>query len=130
LELVVQAKGMAPLVQSVPLLHPTNIADIVLGPGNIFRGRIVDQAGNPLAGATVRTDSNFKRQIPRRFEWLTYTDAEGRFEWDSAPAETTCFWFEADGFETIRGHPMVADGTDHEINLRRKSNRLEGEPQN
>jgi hypothetical protein len=120
-ELVVEAKGMAPQLQTVQLLAPTNSANFVLAKGKIFRGRVADEAGNPIPEASVRTDFDFKNQIETRVEWLTHTDAKGRFEWDSAPAEETCFWFEADGYDVIRGCPILPDGADHEIKLTRKS---------
>ena len=113
-ELVAQAAGLGPQIQIVRLLQPTNTAEFVLAPGNVFRGRVVDDAGQPIAQAAVRTDFDFEKQIPDRFEWLTNTDAQGRFEWNSAPAERVCFWFEADGYEVIRSHSFLADGTDHE----------------
>jgi hypothetical protein len=118
--LAVQAQGMSPQFQKVRLRERTNTVNFVLAPGNIFRGRVVDETGNPISGAVVKVDSCFNEYVPNRFEWLTYTDSEGRFEWNSAPAEETCFWFEADGYEVIRGRPMVADGTGHEIKLTRK----------
>ena len=129
-ELVVQAKGMAPQVQAVPLVEPTNVVNFVLAAGSVFRGRVLDEAGNPIGNACVQTDFDFRNQIFPRFEWLTHTDAEGRFEWDSAPAEKICFWFEADGYEVNRGNPMLPDGTDHEIKLVRKAKRPESDPDN
>lgn len=123
MDLVVEAKGMAPQLQTVQLLTPTNSANFVLAQGKIFRGRVADEAGNPILGAVVRTD--WCDQIPTRFEWLTHTDADGRFEWDSAPAEEICFWFEADGYDVIRSSPILPDGTDHEIKLTRKNNATE-----
>lgn len=120
-DLVIQAKGMAPQQQTIPLLERTNYANFVLAKGTIFRGRIVDDFGHPITNAVVRTD--WCDQLPTRFEWLTHTDTDGRFEWDSAPAEAICFWFEADGFEVIRGVSILPDGTDHEIKLKTRSTR-------
>lgn len=120
-ELIVQAPGMTPQLRQIQLQEPTHTVDFVLAPGRIFRGRVVDEAGNPIPGAVVRTDSHFDPYIPTRFQWLTHTDLTGYFEWDSAPAEEACFWFEADGYEVIRGRPLLADGTDHEIRMTRKA---------
>jgi RNA polymerase sigma factor (sigma-70 family) len=107
MDIVVELKGMASQRQTVQLIEPTNRVDFVLAAATVFRGRVVDEAGNPIPGAVVRTDFDFKNQI----------DAEGRFEWDSAPAEPVCFWFEADDYEIIRGMPIPNDGSDHEIRL-------------
>ena len=106
---------MAPQQQTVHLLERTNQVSFVLAKGSVFRGRIVDDSGYPITNAVVRTD--WCDQLPTRFEWLIHTDNDGRFEWDSAPAEAICFWFEADGFEVIRGVSFLPDGTDHEIKL-------------
>ena len=119
-DIVVQMKGMAPQAQPVPLVEPTNYVNVVLAKAIVFRGRVVDEAGKPIPGAVVRTDYDFERQIPTQFEWLTHTDADGRFTWDSAPVEPLCFWFEADGYEIIRGRRMLPDGTDLEVKLTRK----------
>jgi len=118
---VVEAKGFAPQKLTVHLVEPTNLVNCVLVKGNIFRGRVVDEAGNPISKAVVTTDSDFRNGTTPRsaFEWQTSTDAEGRFEWDSAPAGEICFWFEADGYWVIRGLPLLADGSDHEIKLKR-----------
>src|SRR5437867_5958370 len=76
-ELVVQANGRAPQLQSVRLLHPTNSVNFVLAPGNVFRGRVVDDVGDPISEASVRTDWKFETHIETRFDWQTHTDAEG-----------------------------------------------------
>jgi hypothetical protein len=59
-----------------------------------------------------------QNQIGKRFEWTAQTDVNGRFEWDSAPAQQLCYWFEAAGYEVIRGLSLPADGSDHEIVLK------------
>jgi RNA polymerase sigma factor (sigma-70 family) len=118
-KLAVQADGFAPQTTTVALASPTNVINFTLAKGNIFRGRVVDETGNPIANAVVRTDYDFKNQIATQFDWLTHTDGHGWFEWDSAPAEEICYWFEADGCTVIRGRPLLADGSDHEITLKR-----------
>lgn len=121
LDFVAEAIGMAPQQQTVQFTEPTNQLQFVLQQGVSFRGRVIDEEGKPLSGAAVRTDYDFKNQLPIRYRWLTNTDSEGRFEWKSAPPETLCFWFEARGYETIRGFPILPDGTDHEIKLKREA---------
>ena len=49
-EIVVEFKGMAPQLRKIELLRPTNVANFVLTNGNVFRGRVVDELGQPLAG--------------------------------------------------------------------------------
>jgi uncharacterized GH25 family protein len=118
-KLAVQAEGFASQTTKVALSGTTNVINFTLAKGNIFRGRIVDETGYPIPNAVVRTDFDFKNQIQTQFDWLTHTDGNGSFEWDSAPAEAICYWFEADGYTVIRGMPLLADGSDHEITLTR-----------
>jgi hypothetical protein len=117
-ELATQADGFAPQTTTVKLLSATNVVNSTLSLGNIFRGRVMDEAGNPIPNAVVKTDWDFKNQIRAQFDWTVHTDVNGRFEWDSAPAQEICYWFEADGYHVIRGLPLAADGSDHEITLK------------
>ena len=119
--LTVQANGFMPQTGFVELSEGTNIANVTLSPGNVFRGRVLDASGNPVAHAVVQTDYDFKNQIEKRFEWSTKTDTNGWFEWDSAPVEEICYWFESDGYDVIRGIPLTADGNEHDITLIRKA---------
>ena len=116
-DLAVQAESFAPQTNTMELHDVTNVANFTLSPGNIFRGRVTDEAGNPISNAFVRTDCN--NQGERAFDWQTRTDADGRFEWDSAPEQPALFWFEADGYEWQRDVLLAADGKDHEVRLKR-----------
>jgi RNA polymerase sigma factor (sigma-70 family) len=120
-DLAVQANGFSSQARTVDLAGVTNIANFTLSSGMIFRGRVVDQAGHPLSYVVVQTDYDFAAQSHKKFDWTTRTDRSGRFEWDSAPAQEICYWFEADGYEPIRGLHLSADGKEHEITLRTSS---------
>jgi hypothetical protein len=113
-EIAVQAKGYRSEARRIRLAGSTTVADFVLSEGHLFRGRVVCESGRPLAGAVVRTDTGNQG---RRFHWQTVTDANGWFEWDSAPAEPVLFWFEAKGYAPLRDVLLSADGTEHEIRL-------------
>jgi len=117
--LSVQADGLSSQSSIVDLTALTNVANFTLSSGNVFRGRVVDEAGNPISNAVVQTDYDFNNQVEKRFDWTSHADANGRFEWDSAPAENVCYWFEADGYKVIRGQPLAADGSDHVITLKK-----------
>jgi RNA polymerase sigma factor (sigma-70 family) len=117
MNLIVQANGFAPQIQTVQCVEPSNLANFTLSKASIFRGRVVDEAGSAIPNATVRTDVGSDGLD--RYEWLTHTDAEGRFEWDSAPPNSVLFWFEAQGFDGIRHLPLLPDGSEHEIKLTR-----------
>ncbi len=116
-DLAVQAPGYASQTVTVELLSPTNLANFTLAQGNVLRGLVLDPAGNPIPNAVVRTDFDFKHQFDSGFKWSAHTDEHGRFEWDSAPAQEICYWFEAGGYAPIRGLPLAADGTEHRITL-------------
>ena len=115
--LVVEAEGFAPESRKISLAASTSTAAFALRPAVVFRGRIVDQDNRPIPKAVVRTDSDIHGLI--KFRWSTTTDADGRFEWMSAPSEPTLFWFEADGYKVRREVLLTPDGTEHEIKLER-----------
>jgi RNA polymerase sigma factor (sigma-70 family) len=115
-EIAAEAEGKAPQLRTLELAAHTNWIQFTLSQGNIFGGRIVDPEGRPIVGAVAETDTD--RSGRRPFFWFTHTDAGGRFTWNSAPAEPTLFWFEADGFETIRDRVLRTDATNHEIVLK------------
>jgi len=119
-QVAVQADGYAPDMKIVQLTETniTNVVNFALAPGNYFRGRVVDDFGNPIPNVVVQTD--YAMFSDRSFDWTTHTDGNGFFQWDSAPSEATTYWFDAEGYEAIRFKPMVADGTDHEITLKHK----------
>ena len=115
-DLAVQCEGFAPQTRTVLLSNATDVANFTLAPANTFRGRVVDEVGNPIPQAVVQTDWN--DQGLRAFEWQTRTDSEGRFEWDSAPKEPILYWFEAGGYQWRRDVLLKADGSEHEIILK------------
>ncbi len=117
-ELAIQADGFAPMIRRVDLSEITNNTNFTLPAGNLFRGRVVDENGNPIARAVVKTDYDFEHQVERQFDWSTRTDDDGYFQWDGAPTQEVCYWFEADGYKAIRGQPLHADGSEHEIVLK------------
>lgn len=121
-DIAVQADGFAPEMKTLELTSATNTVNFVLTSGHIFRGHLVDEDGNPISNAVVQTDYCFDGGSQRKFDWSAHTDANGAFEWDSAPEEETCYWFEANagGYEIIRGRTLLADGSDHEIVLKRR----------
>ena len=121
-ELSVQANGFAGEVKTVGLDQGTNIVNFTLSPGNIFRGHVVDDLGNPVSNVVVETDVPFLSLggKDRAFDWTTNTDANGSFEWDSAPAQETHYSFEADGYYTLDSQSFQGDGSDHKVILPRK----------
>lgn len=125
LELAIQAKSCAPTVLQTNVSSNPIELGVSLLPGNLLKGRVVDEAGIPITNAVAQTD--WDNQGLRKVEWSVKTDAAGRFEWDSAPAEPLLYWFEAEGFTWARGVRLKADGSDHEIKLGRKGHPINSE---
>jgi RNA polymerase sigma factor (sigma-70 family) len=121
-ELSVQADRFAGEVKTVDLDQGTNIVNFTLSPGNVFRGHVVDDAGNPISNAVIQTDRPAMALggAVRAFDWSTNTDANGRFEWNSAPAQETQYSIEADGYYRLSSQSFRADGSDHQIILPRE----------
>jgi protocatechuate 3,4-dioxygenase beta subunit len=115
LMLAVQARGLAPAVQTLQVTGDVSMVRFELGPGQLLSGRVIDEAGNPLANAFVETT----RRGLDKITWSTNTDANGRFEWDSAPPEPLLYSILAEGYNRAYAQPLVADGSEHEIKLKR-----------
>lgn len=113
--LSVQAAGFAPAAQSLQVTG--NLASIrfPLGPGQLLRGRLVDEDGSPVTNAFAETT----RMGIDKVKWSTNTDDAGRFEWDSAPQEPLVYSFLAEGFNRVYALKLRADGSEHEIKLTR-----------
>lgn len=114
-KVIVQAEGFRPEIRELKLNAPTNYADFKLSKGIHFHGRVIDEAGNPVPGAVIRTDSGSDGLDP--YKWIGHADSQGRFEWNSAPAEETLFWFEANGYVIIRGMRITPDNNPRDITL-------------
>ena len=82
-------------------------------PARLLRGRVTDEAGNPVANAFVETT----RRGVDKIRWSTNTDANGRFEWDSAPKEPLLYSVLANGFNHAYAKMLQADGSEQEIKL-------------
>jgi RNA polymerase sigma factor (sigma-70 family) len=114
LELSVQANGFSPAILDTVVSNSPVALDCRLGLGHILRGRVVDGDGNPVTNAMVQSAGD--SQGVRRFEWFAKTDVQGKFEWNSAPADTLNYFIGADGF--YNGvERLQADKTEHEIKL-------------
>lgn len=115
LKLSIQAEGFSPVVLDTTVSNNPVDLQMKLEPGHILRGRVVDETGNPITNAVVKTRAN--NQGILQIEWSAKTDSEGRFEWNSAPAESGDYWIEADGFFASGEQSLRADATEHQIKL-------------
>ncbi|MCC6234384.1 MAG: sigma-70 family RNA polymerase sigma factor [Verrucomicrobiales bacterium] len=92
LELRVVATAYVPVDlrwQSYEFEHPTLNYECRLSPGVTFTGRVVDEAGQPVPGATVRCLANVHAPVARRESGFSQhevvTDAAGGFQSDQVP---------------------------------------------
>jgi hypothetical protein len=120
---VVRAKGFAPQAVSVDpgtADDPTEIA-VKLEPGHRIRGRVLDAAGKPIAGVWVEYAEG-RRINADNIGGSSKTDAEGRFEFDSLPADCP-FGFELQGYSPLQQQTLALDG-DEEVTVTLQSQGL------
>jgi thiol-disulfide isomerase/thioredoxin/5-hydroxyisourate hydrolase-like protein (transthyretin family) len=121
--LTIQAQGLEPQTLEFAVTNPMPEIKITLNPGKIFKGRVLDESGSPVAGASVQLDRvNLE---PLEFDWSTTTGSDGRFEWDSAPSGEHPYLITADGCN-LRSEPaLLADGTEKTITLRKANGKTD-----
>ncbi|MGD1085173.1 MAG: carboxypeptidase regulatory-like domain-containing protein [Verrucomicrobiota bacterium] len=103
--LTVQAPGLEPQTLAIALSNQRSLVKVEMNPGKILKGRVLDETGKPVPGASVRMDrEGFE---PLEFDWSATTDRDGRFLWDSAPAGPHPYLITADGFN-LRSEPALA----------------------
>jgi uncharacterized GH25 family protein len=118
LVLTVQANGFAPLEVTV---HPGDQSDALrftLYKGSRLRGRVVNEFGEPIANAKIRVANADSGSW--KFEWSAFTDGDGQFEWLNAPAQEA-YAISAPAFRSQSKVALAADGSDHEITLKRST---------
>ena len=115
LMLAVRAEGFAPAVRTFQIATNESALRFQLGPGQLLRGLVVDEAGTPVTNAFVETTPRPVNKI----RWSTNTDAGGRFAWASAPPEALLYSILAEGFNHAYALTLEADGSEHEIKLTR-----------
>jgi len=113
--LTVQAKGFAPVI--VPVDQVPGMADVVvrLEPGGTIRGRVVDQDGKPLVGVGMSVEQ--WRWLHNAISWSGRTDAEGRFAWHEAPADTVQFGFYKNGRMRLSQYPFEVGEEEQTITM-------------
>jgi len=115
----VQARGFkaTALIIEVSADHAAEI-HFAIEPGPALRGRVVDPSGAPIAGVKVAHQAPQLGTINDEIEWSAVTDAEGRFEWDSAPEEALEFHFEAPGWAHRRRLKLAPQAGEHVVTLK------------
>ncbi|HZR20905.1 MAG TPA: sigma-70 family RNA polymerase sigma factor, partial [Verrucomicrobiae bacterium] len=114
LVLTVQAKAFAPLDLTIHPGEQTGALTLALSKGGLLRGKIVDGFGQPVPDAKIRVGN--AKSGDRRFEWSARSDAQGTFEWASAPHQTS-YEVEASGYQSQSNVELTPDGSEHAITL-------------
>ncbi len=116
--LYAEAKGFAPEERAVKVVPGLPLIEFRLKRGELVSGRVVDENGNPIPNATVRTGNPvLGRNQP--FSWSGKTEDNGRFLWDSAPAKPLSYVISAAGYD---GTSLVLEpAREHEIRLTKSS---------
>lgn len=110
----VEAKGYAPSAMMVSTTGDPAVVQehvVTLQPGVAVRGRVVDEAGKPIAGArvlAVLASEPFPVFDPRRDAVLT--DAKGKFELPALAAGSYRFSASAPGYAPGTSPPIAIDG--------------------
>lgn len=105
--LLVQAPGRAPQQRKFQLESGLAPFEFKLAPGRTHAGRVLDEAGKPVAGAVVAVE---RWQDLDLLKWRAETDVDGRFIWDSAPLDAITLSVSKPGFNrtTLPVGEMVA----------------------
>jgi len=114
LVLTVQAKGYAPDLQRFASRTGGDPVEFRLEPARTLKGRIVDQEGQPVAGAFVAVDG---WRGYRSLQWRVNTDAQGRFQWDEAPADEVLVDMGKPSYMSIRRYGMTASDREYSITM-------------
>jgi len=112
--LTAQKTGYAPELKVLQVGKGLEPVEFVLGPGNTIRGKVVDVDGNPLAEIPISADG---WRGHRSINWYSKTDAEGLFEWSSAPADEVLFDLYPRGYMSVRRFPMTPSEEEYVITM-------------
>ncbi len=108
-----EAPGRSPELLDIPVEAGMKPVEFRLGPGHILRGRVGDPKGQPIDGVTVQADWKGHMSLG----WSTTTNADGRFTWDSAPAEPVTLTLTRPGFAMIGQREFRAGPTETTVTM-------------
>lgn len=101
--ITVQKDGYAPEIKVVQVTKNIGQLEFVLHPGKTIRGQVVTTDGKPLPDIMIEADT---WRGYRTIDWGSKTDAEGRFQWNSAPSEEVTFDLISREYTSVRRYPM------------------------
>lgn len=114
--------GYAPATVTANLTDTSGPVELVLRPGKLFKLRVTDGTGNPIAHAAVWLNTFYRDPMKQRSSqaqvyFSKSTDSEGRLEWSNAPDGQLVFDITAAGYMNSGDVPLPADGTEHVVVL-------------
>jgi 5-hydroxyisourate hydrolase-like protein (transthyretin family) len=112
----IQMPGYAPDLKDITIREGMPPIEIRLEPGRVIEGKVTDQAGKPIEGASISAED--WRKSRRRLHLEVKTDAEGRFKVVDAPSDEVTFDIGKEGYMLLENYPMKPGGTKYNITLR------------
>jgi hypothetical protein len=112
--LTIQAAGYSPGLEQLVVQKEGEPVEFRLARGRTLRGQVVDQAGQPIPGASVAVEG---WRGYRSLQWRVDTDAQGQFRWDEAPADEVLIDVVKQHYMNIRRHPMTASDQKYTITM-------------
>ncbi len=124
-----QAEGFGPefVEVNVPDGGQVEAPVIRLGKPSTLRVKVVDRAGNPVAGSYLQAGEwrghpsllrvGAQTAVAWRSTWNAQTDAEGRFTWTRAPSDDVVFGIWKDGYLRKESVSLTASDQEHVLTL-------------
>jgi hypothetical protein len=109
-----QAQGRAPQLVDVVVEPEMKPLEFRLGPGQVLRGRVVDRNGKGLEGVTAQA---MHWRGHSSLDWTTKTDLDGRFFWDSAPAEPVLLTLTRPGYVMLSQREFRAGAAETQVTM-------------
>jgi RNA polymerase sigma factor (sigma-70 family) len=101
--LTTQCQGAAPSVQAVEIKEQMEPITITLSPPNIISAQVTDINGMPVEGVNA---SVVGWQGVGSLLFSATTDAEGFFQWESAPPDEVLFDLHKKNYMSVRNYPL------------------------
>jgi RNA polymerase sigma factor (sigma-70 family) len=83
---------------------------------SILRGRVVDDAGNPVPG--IHVSLNQDQPTLKDVDWSTTSDDDGSFIWNQAPEGKVRLRFSSWYYEQLTSVELVADGAEQVVTMK------------
>jgi protocatechuate 3,4-dioxygenase beta subunit len=115
LTLSFQVEHYAPQTTNLTVDGPSTNAPVILAPGHVLRGRVIDADGSGVADAEVGVDAIAPGRM--EFQWSTKTDIEGRLTSDGAPVDPASYAIYKPGFHGTQ--VVAADGSEQTVTVER-----------